>query len=1529
LRQRELRQGLYWPEFEHDACGIGMICQIKGRPSHQMVDDAIHILESLKHRGGVGADPLSGDGAGILTQLPVAFFTKIAQESGFGLPTGNHAFGVAMLFVSPESAEAKASVARFKTCADDLGLEVLGSRAVTCDRDFVGPTAAEALPQIFQVFLKRPQELSTEQFEQRLYRLSKLAAHRIREGQDSDLGADDFFYVCSCSCKTIVYKGMLLPEQVQNFYLDLQDPAYQTAIALVHSRFSTNTAPSWERAQPMRQIIHNGEINTIKGNVNWQNAREARAALLDHDPELAALRPLIDPQGSDSAMLDDFVAFLANHGYSLPEAMLVTIPPAWENNPELADDVRAMHCYLSCLTEPWDGPASVSFSDGRFAGAQLDRNGLRPSRYYVTDDDQLVLSSEVGVLPIDPAKVVRKGRLLPGKMLLVDTAEGRIIADDELKHAFAARRPYQRWVEGMRSLEELCPKAQEQTENLAMQPDEVRYKQKLFGYNWEDISLTLQALGADGADPTAAMGYDAPLAMLSSRPQLLYNYFKQMFAQVTNPPIDSIRERLVTSTEVYLNSHGDLLHPDAANAELVTLPTPILSAVDMNRLERLDGSQNGYHSRRLAMLFKSEDSLEDGLKALFQAADQAIAEGVQIIILSDREANAANLPIPALLACAGLHHHLIARGSRTACSLVVESGEPREVHHFCCLLGYGANAVYPYLAYASLSEISGATAEKYQGAVSDGIVKVMAKMGISTIRSYLGAQIFEAIGLDHTLVDRYFCGTVTPVGGIGLDKIESDVRARLHADDGPASALPPGGEYRLRAGAEAHLVSPQLIYYLQQACRSGDYRLYQKACAYGDPAPNADGETQAFRLRDLLAIKGVDGALDSGQAIPLDQVESVDQIVTRFKTGAMSFGSISKEAHECMAVAMNHLHAKSNSGEGGEDPLRYQPVSKAEAAAPEYADHGIVAGDDRSSAIKQVASGRFGVTIDYLGHAREIQIKMAQGAKPGEGGHLPGKKVWPWVARNRYSTPGVQLISPPPHHDIYSIEDLAQLIHDLKSANREARINVKLVSEAGVGTIAVGVAKGLADTITISGFDGGTGAAARTSIRHAGLPWELGVAEAHSALVASGLRERVRIETDGKLFTGRDIVIAAMLGAEEFTFATGPLIAMGCDMMRVCNKDTCPVGIATQNPKLRQCFVGRPQNIENFMRFVARSARELMARIGVRSFDELIGRSDLLSLRPSVLESTDPSLQLDFEHFLHPAGQIHNSQLQQHDFANLFEGIGPSRPSHQSFAINNRERTLGTILSSRVDHENGSAGLAEQSIVLDLEGSAGQSFGAYLAPGISLNVSGDANDYLGKGLSGGRISLRPPAASPFVAADNIICGNVALYGATAGQAYLAGIAGERFCVRNSGATAVVEGVGDHGCEYMTGGRVLIIGPTGRNFAAGMSGGIAYVWDHKGNFADHCNLAGVSLSALDDDDRAYVHGLLQQHLAATGSERARGLLKAEHFADFADQVVKVVPDAYQKVLDALTAAQGENLSEEQSMIRAYEAVQGVA
>jgi glutamate synthase (ferredoxin) len=1534
-----------------------MLVDIKGRTSHKLVTNAIAILEALTHRGGVGYEPNTGDGAGILIQIPDAFMRRVAHIDGIELPAQKGAYGIAMMFLSPDEDRGAKTIERFCTIVAREGLAVLGVRKVPVSPGSIGPSAEQVRPGISQVFIGRPAALDERAFERALYLVSQQSHQEIRN-QEHD--ADPYFYLASCSAKTIVYKGMLLPRQLDDFYLDLKDTQLESAIALVHSRFSTNTFPSWERAHPMRYIIHNGEINTIRGNVNWVKAREAWMSSERFSGELKKAFPVINEDGSDSAMLDDFLNLLQHAGYSLQEAVMMTIPEPWEENFTMDPAIRALYEYKSCLVEPWDGPASVAFTDGRYAGATLDRNGLRPSRYYVTSDDQLILASEVGVLPIPDEKIIRKDRLRPGRMLLIDTLEGRIIEDDELKSTAAAAHPYGQWLKenllALDSLEaapgdgetwrHLITAAKEPTartvwperqlEALLQMGDFMEQAgadsagapsflqmQKVFGYTWEDLTLTLKGISEKADDPIASMGTDIPLAVLSKRPQLLYNYFKQLFAQVTNPPIDAIREHLVTSSIVHFGSEGNLLEPNEANCRLITNDTPILTGDGIQRLRTVN--RPGFRSVTLPILFDAHKTggLKEALDTLFMAADTAMEHGYNIIILSDKGVDSAKAPIPALLAVAGLHHHLVRAGTRTQMSIVIETGESREVHHHALLVGYGANAIYPWLAYENIERLAtegiialdaDAAQKNYHKALTASIIKIMSKMGISTVRSYHGAQIFEALGIASEVVDRYFTGTTTRIGGATLDDIEAETLARhREAFDATTATAPlgPGGDYKWRKDGEYHLLNPENIFYLQQACRQGDYGLFKKFSA----AINV-------RNKELKNIRALLDIVTADKPIPLDTVEPVEDIVRRFKTGAMSFGSISQEAHECMAIAMNRLGGKSNTGEGGESPDRFVPLEN---------------GDSRSSSIKQVASGRFGVTIDYLNHATEIQIKMAQGAKPGEGGHLPGPKVYPWVAKNRFSTPGVELISPPPHHDIYSIEDLAQLIHDLKNANRDARVNVKLVSEAGVGTIAVGVAKGLADVIVISGFDGGTGAASRTSIRHAGLPWELGVAETHQSLLANKLRDRVTVETDGKLFTGRDIVIAALLGAEEFTFATAPLIALGCDMMRVCNIDTCPVGIATQNPELRKKFQGKPEYIENLMRFIAQEVREWMARIGIHTFNELVGHVELL--RQTSNGSTGKTRNVDLSRLLYipritgDDAQRHFSQPQNHRLEREYDlrtllplcrnAIEAGEKLDYHLHISNRNRTFGTVLSSEVVRANGAAGLPPDTIHLHLTGAGGQSFGAFLAPGITLDLHGDTNDYLGKGMSGGRIIITPPAASAFDAGENIIVGNVAFYGATSGEAYLRGMAGERFCVRNSGVTAVVEGVGDHGCEYMTGGRVLILGSTGRNFAAGMSGGIAYVWDADDTFEQNCNKGNVTLRQLGADDEKVVREMLEGHYAATASDRAKAIL--DEFATQKAAFKMLIPNDYQKVLDALAEAEKQELSQDESLFYAYEAV----
>ncbi|MDR1615707.1 MAG: glutamate synthase large subunit, partial [Syntrophomonadaceae bacterium] len=1355
------------------------------------------------------------------------------------------------------------------------------------------------------------------------------------------------------------YKGMLLPRQLPNFYLDLKDDTAASAIALVHSRFSTNTFPSWERAHPMHHVIHNGEINTIRGNVNWVKAREAMLRSDLFPFPLNRIYPVINEDGSDSAMLDEFLSLMVQAAYSFPEAMMMTIPEPWENSEHMDSAKRAFYEYNSCLLEAWDGPAAVAFTDGRVAGATLDRNGLRPSRYYLLRDGTLILASEVGVLPVAPEEIVKKDRLRPGRMLLIDTVQQRIIEDEELKQLAAASRPYQDWLrENLLYLDDL---PEENTpgetwqdllnKKMARETGDIYEKlmekyvihkdlslvkkglktsaltltqeMKMFGYTWEDIQLTFTGIISNKEDPIAAMGTDTPLAVLSNRPQLLYNYFKQLFAQVTNPPIDAIREKIVTSSRVQFGSEGNLLEPGPSNCHMIQHHTPILTDSELNKLSGI--RREGFRSITLPILFPANEKngLKKALEDLFYAADVAMDSGYNIIILSDQEAGETKIPIPALLATSGLHHHLVSKGTRTKVSLVVETAEAREVHHFALLVSYGANGVNPYLAYRiieymvseNILSLDAETAKSYyRDTLTKSIVKIMSKMGISTVRSYHGAQIFEALGIGNEVIGQYFTGTTSRIGGVTLKEIEEETRKRHHQAFDPLCKEDPldeGGDYKWRKNGEYHLLNPENIYYLQQACQTGNYRLFKQFSKNINKQEN-----QLKNIRGLLDI------IETAKPIPIDSVEPVENIVKRFKTGAMSYGSISQEAHECMCIAMNRLQGKSNTGEGGELPERF--IIGAD-------------GNNRSSAIKQVASGRFGVTVHYLNNGEEIQIKMAQGAKPGEGGHLPGNKVYPWVAKSRYSTPGVELISPPPHHDIYSIEDLAQLISDLKSANPQAKISVKLVSEAGVGTIAVGVAKGLADVIVISGYDGGTGAAARTSIRHAGLPWELGVAEAHQSLLMNNLRDRVVLETDGKLMTGRDIIVAALLGAEEFAFATAPLIAMGCNMMRVCNLDTCPVGIATQHPDLRKKFAGKPEYVENLMRFIAQETREWMARIGVRNFNELVGHVEFLKQTTAAMN--DKAKTVDLSDLLYQPKVVDDVQKryftkkQQHPLAQRLDintlvplcqkAINEKKPVSYSLPINNADRTVGASLSSAIVRANGAEGLPDDTIHLYFEGSAGQSFGAFLASGVTMELRGDSNDHVGKGLSGGRLIIKPPKGITYDPAENIIIGNVAFYGATSGEAFIHGIAGERFCVRNSGVTTVVEGVGDHGCEYMTGGKVVVLGKTGRNFAAGMSGGVAYIWDKDATFSMFCNKELVTIDELERQDVDLVREMLEKHWEYTGSQRARLVL--DNFREEKENFVKVIPKVYKQVLQSMYEAKKRKLSPDEQSLFAFNEV----
>ncbi|HEU5462755.1 MAG TPA: glutamate synthase large subunit [Candidatus Binatia bacterium] len=1513
------KQGLYDPRFEHDACGVGFVVNIKGEKSSEIVQQALTVLENLDHRGACGCEENTGDGAGILLQIPHAFLKEACAGLGFQLPDPGE-YGVGMIFLPDHRDQRRRFEKMIQEIIKDTGQQLLGWRKVPTDNLYLGEAAKEFEPFVRQVFIGRGADVADElAFERKLYVIRRRAENAIRY---AGLPGGSFFYVPSMSCRTLIYKGMLTPRQVSTFYPDLSDPLLETAIAVVHSRFSTNTFPSWGRAHPYRYLIHNGEINTLRGNENWMYARQGMLASELFGDDLRKVFPIIQDDGSDSAKFDNCLEFLALSGRSLPHAVMMMIPEPWENHESMDEKKRAFYDYHSFLMEPWDGPASIAFTDGTVVGAVLDRNGLRPSRYYVTKDDLVIMASEVGVLDVPPERVLEKRRLQPGKMFLVDTREGRIISDEEIKQEIASAKPYGKWLkDNVVRFADLPEIAEEQPA-----PNHQATLQKLqaFGYNFEDLRINIGPMAQNSIQPVGSMGTDTPLAVLSDKPQLLYNYFKELFAQVTNPPIDPIREELITSTTLTIGSEGNLVQPRPESCRQLRLPDPILKNSDIEKLRRVDSS--GIKSVTLPILFNPADGeagLERSLEELFQAADEAIASGATILILSDKGVERSRAPIPALLASAGLHHHLIRTGSRTRVGLVLETGEPREVHHFCLLLGYGAQAINPYLVYECLNDMIHqgllpgisyhAAVKGYDKAVYKGVVKVMAKMGISTIKSYCGAQIFEAVGLSQNLIDKYFTWTPSRIGGIGLAEIAREV-ADQHARAFPhyqvnGHTLDAYGQYQYRRDGELHLFNPGTVHLLQKACRNNDYKAFKEYTRLID-----DQSERLATLRSLMSFKY------PARPIAIDDVEPVEEIVKRFKTGAMSYGSISKEAHEALAIAMNRLGGKSNTGEGGEDPARYIPEPN---------------GDSKNSAIKQVASGRFGVTSYYLTQARELQIKMAQGAKPGEGGELPGRKVYPWIAKVRHSTPGVGLISPPPHHDIYSIEDLAQLIHDLKNANHQARISVKLVSEIGVGTIAAGVAKGHADVVLISGHDGGTGASPQTSIKHAGLPWELGLAETHQTLLLNNLRSRIAVETDGQLKTGRDVVIAALLGAEEFGFATTALVALGCIMMRVCHLDTCPVGVATQNPELRKKFTGDPGHVVNFMRFIAQEMREHMAELGFRTVTEMVGRSDTLEMRRAVAQAKARGLDYSAILFQPKVGRDVGRFCQipqNHGLENALDNqvlLDLAQPALEhkekvraKLDIRNTNRVVGTILGSEVTRRYGPEGLPEDTIQFHFQGSAGQSFGAFIPPGVTLELEGDANDYFGKGLSGGKLVLYPPEGSTFVPEENIIVGNVAFYGATNGEAYIRGMAGERFCVRNSGVRAVIEGVGDHGCEYMTGGRVVVIGKTGRNFAAGMSGGIAYVLDEDSSFKNRCNLETVALEPLDRRDLQEVEEMLKRHAVYTRSARAWKLLAL--WQETARKFVKVMPRDYRRVLEALQAAEAKGLIGDEALMAAFEA-----
>ena len=1500
--------GMYSSQFEKDACGMGFVVNIKGKKSHDIIDDGLRILERLEHRGGAGADKDTGDGAGILVQIPHEFFKRECEVLGISLPAAGE-YGVGMIFAHKYESLRNEQKRIFEEVVREEGQVVLGWREVPVDGTKVGKEAAAIRPWMIQILIgKGPDVTNNAEFERKLYVIRKLAEKRIIP-LSKELSSD--FYIASLSSKTIVYKGMLTPGQLRDFYLDLSDLDFTSALAMVHSRFSTNTFPSWARAHPNRFLVHNGEINTIRGNVNWINAREGKAES-PLFPDIKKVFPVVDDSGSDSAMFDNTLEFLHMTGRSLPHAIMMMIPEPWERNNLMSQEKHDFYEFNSFMMEPWDGPAAMGFTDGTVIGGVLDRNGLRPARYYVTTDDRVIMASEVGVVNENAENIRAKGRLEPGKMLLIDTEEQRIISDEEIKQRVATELPYDEWVkEHVIHLSEIT----QADESDIPKVEDLFQKQQAFGYTQEDLVRMIVPMAKDGKDPVGAMGADAPLAILSDKPQLLYSYFKQMFAQVTNPPIDSIREEMVTSTRVMLGNSGNLTDPNKAGTYALSMRTPILTNQELASIKALDCRR--MKSVTLPILFdptKGADGLRDALNELCEKAEEAARTEQNVLILSDRGVDENHAPIPALLAVAAVHNHLIRKVLRTEIGLILESGEPREVHHFCTLIGYGVTAINPYLALETvrdlqarkrLGDITPEQAEKnYIKAAVGGIMKVMSKMGISTVRSYHGAQIFEALGLNTNFINKFFVNTPTRIGGIGLVGVANEALARYdRAFKSDESVLEPGGWYGPVKDGEEHLFNPKTIDLLQESLINGDYAKYKE---YSKAIRNDYHVT----LRSLMELN-----YPVGGGIPIEEVEPEESIVKRFKAGAMSYGAISKEAHETIAIAMNRLGSTSNSGEGGEDSARFKPLPN---------------GDSMNSEVKQIASGRFGVTANYLIHAKELQIKCAQGAKPGEGGQLPGKKVYPEIGKARHSTPGVELVSPPPHHDIYSIEDLAELIYDLKCVNKDARISVKLTSEAGVGTIAAGVAKAKADNILISGYDGGTGAAGRTSVKHAGVPWELGLSETHQTLMLNRLRDRVQLEVDSKLMTGFDVAVAAMLGAELFGFGTLPLVAVGCKMARVCNLNTCPYGVATQDEKLRARFNGKPEYVENLMIFIARELREIMARLGIRSVAELVGRIDLVRQK-----SQDDNFKLsrvDLKRILfHPyidasVGHMHTID-QDHELERTLDmskllrmcrpAIEDQKPIRAKLAINNINRVVGTLVGSEVTRRYGESGLPDNTIKLNFEGSAGQSFGAFIPKGMTLELEGDANDYLGKGLSGGTIVVYPPKKSIFEADENILIGNVAFYGATSGKSYINGVAGERFAVRNSGITAVVEGVGDHGCEYMTGGEVLVLGKIGRNFAAGMSGGYAYILDCDERYV---NTGLVELRPANNDDLKRIKELVEQHVLHTNSTKGRHIL--ENWNNFANRFTKVVPVAYEEMHAAIERFKEQGLSLEEAQLAAF-------
>lgn len=1498
--------GLYRQTFEHDNCGIGAVVNIKGVKTHETVENALKIVENLEHRAGKDAEGKTGDGVGILLQISHKFFSKTCKSLGIFLGSERE-YGIGMFFFPQDELKRNQAKKMFEIIVEKEGLELLGWRAVPTVPEVLGHKALECMPCIMQAFIKKPNDVKKGlDFDRRLY-----VARRVFEQ------SNDNTYVISLSSRTIVYKGMFLVGQLRTFFADLQCPDYESAIATVHSRFSTNTNPSWQRAHPNRFIVHNGEINTIRGNADKMLAREETMVSPHLQDELHKVLPVVNTQGSDSAMLDNTLEFLVMSGMDLPLAVMIMIPEPWDNNRNMTQSKKDFYQYYATMMEPWDGPASILFSDGDIMGAVLDRNGLRPSRYYITDDGYMILSSEVGVLNIDPAKIVLKERLHPGKMLLVDTVKGEVVDDDTLKERYAKSQPYGEWIDSylvqLRDLKIPNTKAHE------YQAEELARLQKAFGYTYEEYRTSICNMALNGAEGIGAMGVDTPIAVLSEEHQPLFNYFKQLFAQVTNPPIDAIREEVVTSTTVYVGKDGNLLKEQAVNCQVLKVQNPILTNTDMMKIKNM--KVEGFQAAEVPITYYKSTSIVRAIERLFVEVDKAHRDGANILVLSDRGVDENHVPIPSLLAVSAVHQHLVKTKKRTSLAIVLESGEPREVHHFATLLGYGACAINPYLAQETIRQLIDcqmldkdyyAAVDDYNNAVLHGIVKIASKMGISTIQSYQGSQIFEAVGIDPDVVEKYFTNTVSRIGGITLEDIAKDMDELHSAAFDPLGlgvdlTLDSIGRHKMRSQGEEHRYNPRTIHLLQESTKLGSYELFKQYTQMVD-------QEESGYLRSLLDFKYPENG------IPLEEVESVDSIVQRFKTGAMSYGSISQEAHETLAIAMNRLHGKSNSGEGGESDERLKTGKD---------------GMNRCSAIKQVASGRFGVTSKYLVSAKEIQIKMAQGAKPGEGGHLPGQKVYPWVAKTRHSTPGVSLISPPPHHDIYSIEDLAQLIYDCKNANKEARISVKLVAEAGVGTVAAGVAKAGAQVILISGYDGGTGAAPRSSIHNAGLPWELGLAETHQTLIMNGLRNKVVIETDGKLMSGRDVAIAALLGAEEYGFATAPLVTMGCVMMRVCNLDTCPVGVATQNPELRKRFRGKPEYVMNFMKFIAEELREYMAKLGIRTIDELVGRSDLLKRKADIANKkaskvdlsaiiNNPFVKEGMKVTFDPA-QVYNFELEKTaDEKILVKKLKGALSNKQKRSIEvdviNTDRSFGTIFGSEITKMY-PEGLEEDTYTVKCNGAGGQSFGAFIPKGLTLELVGDSNDYFGKGLSGGKLIVYPPKSAKFKQDENIIIGNVALYGATSGKAYINGVAGERFCVRNSGAKAVVEGVGDHGCEYMTGGRVVILGNTGKNFAAGMSGGIAYVLDENSDLYRKLNKEMVSIDKITSKyDVLELKEMIKDHTAYTNSEKGKEIL--EHFEDYLPKFKKIIPNDYNRMLMKIVQMEEKGLSSEQAQIEAF-------